>query len=197
MMNSQKLNRDFWENKYLEKETQWDAGAITTPIKEYVDQLTSKELKILIPGAGNGYEAEYLWKKGFKNVFILDFAKEPLDNFKNRNPDFPNVQLIRDDFFNLEDSFDLIIEQTFFCAISPDLRKHYATQMDKLLKPNGKLVGLLFDFPLSEVGPPFGGDYQSYHSLFSTIFVVRKLERCFNSIKPRRNKEFFILLEKL
>lgn len=195
-MTKLQLNKDYWNLRYQNNEIGWDAGKITTPIKEYIDQLSDKKIKILIPGAGNSYEAEYLWKQGFKNVFVLDFVEKPLVNLKTRIPDFPEEQLILNDFFELNDSYDLIIEQTFFCALNPNLRQKYVNQMNKLLRPKGKIVGILFNFPLSEQGPPFGGDFETYHSIFSPIFAIRKLEPCYNSIKPRAEKEFFILLQK-
>ena len=37
---------NYWEERYQKGETGWDAGQITTPIKEYIDQLTNKNLKI-------------------------------------------------------------------------------------------------------------------------------------------------------
>ncbi|WP_177763683.1 methyltransferase domain-containing protein [Flavobacterium sp. I3-2] len=191
------LDKEYWKKRYVANEIGWDAGAVTTPIKEYVDQLENKDLKILIPGAGNAHEAEYLWKQGFKNVYVLDFVQEPLSNLKTRIVDFPEKQLILGDFFELNDSFDLILEQTFFCALNPDLRTEYVQQMYRLLKKNGKLAGVLFDFPLTEQGPPFGGDFESYFSLFNPIFAIKKLELCYNSIKPRAQKELFVLLEKL
>lgn len=39
----------------------------------------------------------------------------------------------------------VLMEQTFFCAINPSLRKDYVAKMHELLAPNGKLVGVLFD----------------------------------------------------
>ena len=113
------LNSEYWNSRYLNNDYGWDAGEITTPLKTYFDQLTNKELKVLIPGAGNSYEAQYLFEKGFKNIFVLDYAAEPLRNFKERNPDFPDANLIQDDFFKHVGQYDLIIEQTFFCAIDP------------------------------------------------------------------------------
>ena len=65
------LNEAFWDNKYKSGKTGWDIGSISTPLKKYFDQLTNKELKILIPGGGNSYEAEYLHKLGFKNVYVV------------------------------------------------------------------------------------------------------------------------------
>jgi thiopurine S-methyltransferase len=190
------LNKTFWESRYLENSTGWDIGYISPPIKTYIDQLTNKDLKILIPGAGNSYEAEYLWKKGFKNVFIVDIANQPLNNFIKRLPEFPEEQLINKDFFELNDSFDLIIEQTFFCAIQPNLREDYSIKMDEILKKNGKIVGLLFNFELTDEGPPFGGSKTEYINLFSSVFNIKTLEKSYNSIKPREDKELFFIFEK-
>ena len=60
-----KLNENFWNNKYINNETGWDLKAPSTPLKEYIDQLENKNIRILIPGCGNAYEAEYLLKQGF------------------------------------------------------------------------------------------------------------------------------------
>ena len=53
-------------------------------LKEYVDQLENKELKILIPGCGNAYEGEYLMKHRFKNTHLIDISQEALNGFKKR-----------------------------------------------------------------------------------------------------------------
>jgi methyl halide transferase len=185
---------NYWEERYLKGETGWDAGTITTPLKEYIDQLTDKNSKILIPGAGNGYEFDYLINKGFKNVYVVDIAETPLENIKTRKPEFAS-HLIHSDFFALDITFDLILEQTFFCALPPQIRSQYVEKMAELLLPKGKLAGLLFDFPLTSDGPPFGGSKEEYIKLFSTKFEIKKLERAHNSIKPRENKELFFIFE--
>lgn len=192
-----KFDKNFWEERYRNNKTGWNIGYISTPIKTYIDQLTNKDIKILIPGAGNSYEAEYLWNNGFKNTFVVDIAKQPLINLKNRVPDFPENQLIHEDFFNVTDDFDLIIEQTFFCALDPILRKNYASKMYELLKENGKIAGLLFDFELTNDGPPFGGSKDEYLVYFSNLFNIIVLERAYNSIEPRMNRELFFIFEKI
>ena len=83
------LSEGFWENKYKKNKTGWDLGEVSPPLKTYFDQLTNKNLKILIPGGGNSYEAEYLFKNGFKNVYVVDISETALKNIKNRVPDFP------------------------------------------------------------------------------------------------------------
>ena len=196
MMNSY-LTKSFWEDKYVNFETGWDIGYISTPIKSYIDKLKNKEISILIPGAGNAYEAEYLYNSGFKNIHVLDIVEQPLKNLENRIPNFPEDSLIQEDFFNHDGKYELIIEQTFFCALDPGLRLDYAKKMNDLLVTNGRLSGLLFDFPLNHNGPPFGGNISEYQNLFSKFFNIHSLSPCYNSILPRQDREVFIIFEKI
>ncbi|RZN83201.1 MAG: SAM-dependent methyltransferase [Winogradskyella sp.] len=190
------LNADYWENRYQNQNTSWDIGEISNPIKKYIDQISDKDIKILIPGAGNSYEAEHLWQSGFKNIYVLDIAESPLKNLKIRIPDFPNEQCLLMDFFDLNMKFDLILEQTFFCALNPSLREHYVAKTNNLLNEKSKLTGLLFDFELTEKGPPFGGDKKSYEELFQNSFKIKTLESAYNSIEDRKDKELFFIFEK-
>jgi thiopurine S-methyltransferase len=190
------LSEGFWGNKYKTNKIGWDLGEVSPPLKTYFDQLTNKELKILIPGGGNSYEAAYLFKNGFKNVFVVDICQNPLENLKNRVPSFPEHQLIHGDFFDLEATFDLIIEQTFFCAINPDLREKYASKMNDLFVEKGKLVGLLFDAKLNEDHPPFGGNREEYLSYFENYFSLDIFQKCYNSYQNRQEMELFIKLIK-
>jgi len=189
------LSNDFWNNRYKTNDFGWDIGDVSEPLKKYIEQVDNKELKILIPGAGNAYEAEFLFKLGFKNVYVLDFAEAPLKNIKKRLPEFPNHQLIQQDFFAHKGQYDLIIEQTFFCAIDPILRSKYVQQMHELLAPNGKLVGLMFNDALNADKPPFGGNKEEYQKLFEDTFDIKKMEPCYNSIKPREGRELFVMIQ--
>jgi len=191
-----RFDKAYWESKYSTEATGWDIGYAAPPLKDYFNQLTNKELKILIPGGGNCYEAEYLFEQGFENIFVIDIAKQPLKNLKARFPNFPDNHLIHDDFFNHKGKYDLIVEQTFFCALDPVLRKKYVEKMAELLNEHGKLAGLLFDFELTDDGPPFGGSSAEYLQLFSEKFTIKKLERCYNSIQPRAGRELFFIFEK-
>ena len=198
MKNEDLETKNYWTQRYREDRTGWDIGYPSTPLKTYFDQLENKELSILIPGAGNAYEAEYLFNNGFKNVFILDISEIPLVAFKKRNPDFPDSQLIQGDFFTHNKTYDLIIEQTFFCSFPPleATRKAYAKQMSKLLNTNGKLVGLWFDIPFTDdlEKRPFGGDKTLYLSYFAPYFKVKTFETCYNSI-PKRNELFGVFIK--
>lgn len=185
---------EYWNQRYLKDNTPWDIGYASPPITEFFKGGITTDTRVLIPGAGNAHEAGWLWENGYTNVWVADIAEQPLRNLQAKYPSFPAAQLLHTDFFNLEDQFDLIVEQTFFCALPPDWRKKYVQQMKSLLKPGGQLVGLLFDFPLTEEGPPFGGSHQEYKDLFTDHFEIIKMERSFNSIKPRQDREIFINL---
>lgn len=188
--------KEYWTKRYREQNTGWDIGYVSPPLKAYIDQIENKKINILIPGAGNAYEAQYLYEQGFKNTYVLDISLHPLENFAERNPDFPKSQLIAADFFEYSDTqFDLILEQTFFCSFSPtpENRKKYAERMAQLLRPGGKLVGVWFDFPLTRQAEnrPFGGSQEEYLSYLTPHFEVITMERCYNSIPPRQERELF------
>jgi hypothetical protein len=68
--------------------------------------------------------------------------------------------------------------------------------MTSLLKPNAKLIGLFFEFPLTKVGPPFGGSKAKYINLFQDDFTIKVLEKSYNSIKPRKGNELFFIFTK-
>jgi SAM-dependent methyltransferase len=186
-----KLNTNYWSKRYQNNETAWDIGAPSTPLKEYIDQLENKNIKILIPGCGNAYEAQYLFENGFKNVFVIDLSPIPLQNLKKRVPNFPDNQLLEGDFFELTNQFDLILEQTMFCAIEPRLRTAYARKSSELLVEKGKLVGVLFNREF-EGGPPFGGKKDEYFRYFSNYFEKVDIQDCYNSINPRMGSEVFL-----
>lgn len=194
------LDEKYWSNRWLKNETGWDIGYPSTPIKEYIDQLKNNALSVLIPGCGNAYEAEYLYKKGFKNTFVLDISIEALQRFKQRFkqrfPDYPEQNLFHEDFFEHTKKYDLIIEQTFFCAINPSLRSKYAEKAYELLNRGGKLAGLLFNENLVPGNPPFGGNKNEYLQYFEPYFNILVFDECYNSIKPREKRELFVILSK-
>lgn len=191
------LSATYWNDRYLLEQTGWDIGSISRPLKEYIDTLTDTQIEILIPGAGNAHEAFYLLEKGFSHVTILDIAPALTRKLIEKWPPekYPGLQILTGDFFTHTGSYDLILEQTFFCAINPTKRESYVQKMNSLLKNNGKLVGLLFnrEFPAS---PPFGGKEEDYRQLFQKGLRIHSLETCYNSIPQRADTELFLIAEK-
>ncbi|HLP10686.1 MAG TPA: methyltransferase domain-containing protein [Flavobacteriales bacterium] len=193
-MQANQYNDAYWTERWKTGETQWDIGYPSTPLKEYIDQLTNKNMHILLPGAGNAWEGIYLIEQGFTNTIILDISPEPLERLKNQY-NIPAKNLVHADYFEHNGQYDLILEQTFFCALDPSLRKKYVEKTHSLLKPGGKLAGVLFNAELNTDHPPFGGNQKEYEELFKPCFNMR-IENCYNSIKPRQNRELFIQFAK-
>ena len=190
------LDRAYWEERYGNNETGWDIGGPSTPLKEFIDQLGNKDLRILIPGAGRAYEAEYAHRQGFSNVHVIDLTDAPYKDLLLRYPDFPKENLLVGDLFDHEERYDVILEQTCFCALAPALRPAYVERMHRMLNPGGKLVGVLFDDPLNTEHPPFGGDRDTYLALFRKHFPDVLMEPCRNSIPPRAGRELWIQARK-
>ena len=191
------LDADYWQNRYDSGTDAWDLGAPSTPLTTYIDQLTDKQQRILIPGCGPAWEGQYLHENGFRNVWLMDLTGGPFKGFLERCPDFPREHLLIGDFFAHSGQYDLIIEQTFFCALDPSLRERYTEKMRDLLAPEGKLVGVLFDDPQpgkTPGEPPFGGNRVEYENLFKRHFGQVRIAPCYNSIAPRAGREAWIAM---
>jgi methyl halide transferase len=191
------LDEHYWSNRYQNNTDAWDLKTVSTPLKEYFDQLTDKNISILIPGCGNAYEAEYLLQLGFTNITLIDISPVPVKRLQEKFASHlhKEIKIILGDFFALNHSFDLIVEQTFFCAIDLSLRQQYANKMYELLKVGGKLVGVMFNCAF-EVSPPFGGSKEEYELLFAQKFTIKTLDTCYNSIEKRSGNEVFVILQK-
>lgn len=193
---SKALDRDYWNDRYTKGESSWDIGYVSTPLKEYIDQLDNKNITILIPGCGNAYEAAYLLQKGFSNITLIDISTVAAEAVKEKFASYGDkLKVIKGDFFELHQKFDLVLEQTFFCALDPSLRKNYAEKMYDLLKQDGKLVGLFFNRSFDD-SPPFGGDKEEYMALFAPLFDILVMEKAYNSIEKRMGSELFVIARK-
>jgi SAM-dependent methyltransferase len=195
------MEENYWEARYQAGNTGWDLRQVSPPIAAYADQIPAdaRNLSVLIPGCGNGYEALYLLQQGFTNVTMLDIAPTAVEALRKRldveSPGWNNhLRLVCGDFFTHEGAYDLILEQTFFCALDPGMRPDYVRQMKHLLKPGGKLAGVFFNREF-EGGPPFSGSLQEYIDRFSPYFGIKTSETCYNSIPPRAGNEVFIILQ--
>ncbi len=184
----------YWTQRYDEGRTGWDMGTASPALVAYMEDVADKQIEILIPGAGNAYEAEYLHDQGYEQVYVMDISERPLHNLRERVPDFPVDHLLQEDFFQSTGQYDLVLEQTFFCSFLPTVenREAYALKMSELIRPGGQLVGLWFDHPLQSDGArPFGGSREEYIGYLQPYFEVKTMARCYNSIKPRQGKELF------
>ncbi|HEV3324255.1 MAG TPA: methyltransferase domain-containing protein [Puia sp.] len=191
------LNAGYWNERYDNGKTGWDMQQVSPPLQAYFAQLRDKTCSILIPGCGNAYEAAWLQQQGFSSITLADISEVLTSGLRKKFGDNPNsnIRLITGDFFDLSGQYDLIVEQTFFCALDPSLRTRYVQKIDDLLNPGGKLIGLLFDRNFVG-GPPFGGHKEEYRLLLEKKFKIKTLAPCYNSIPPRAGTELFFIAER-
>ena len=110
--------------RHQNNDTPWHIGLVSTPIKEYIDQIKNKKISVLIPGAGHPHEAAYLAEHGFEDITICDISPTAIQNIQTELHEYPQIKYLCTDFFNIEGNYDLILEQSFFCAINPSLREN-------------------------------------------------------------------------
>lgn len=191
-----KLDQKFWDDRWKNQQTGWDIGDVSPAIADYIELIPDKQAKILIPGCGNAYEARHLIDKGFQDITLVDISPIATSILKEEFDIYPQVSVYNLDFFRLDGRYDYIIEQTFFCALDPDLREAYAQKMSALLSEGGLLFGLMFDTRFENSGPPYGGEASEYLQLFEPFFSEVSITKTDRSIAPRQGTEVFIELKK-
>jgi thiopurine S-methyltransferase len=187
---------DYWEQRYENKTDKWDLGHVSEPLRNIIDTIGNKNYRILIPGAGNAYEAEYLIKSGFTDVTVLDLAATPLLQLKKRLHPREQIKIVQQDFFDHVGTYDVILEQTFLCALEPRFRKSYIIKSHELLKKDGFIQGVLFNFQSKRNEPPYTATLKEYENLFRKRFEIVKLENCLTSEPSRQGKELIIKMKR-
>jgi thiopurine S-methyltransferase len=186
-----KLDQSYWNERYLSAQTGWDLGKVSRPLQFIIDSISDKNASILIPGAGNAHEAHYLLSQGFQNVTVLDIAPAPVNELKQLFQGKP-ITVLQGNFFNHHGTYDIILEQTFFCALESRFRESYPKKTVQLLTDKGVLTGVLFNFTQQRTEPPYGGTAEEYRSLFDPYFNLNSIEPCTFSEEDRKGKELFI-----
>jgi SAM-dependent methyltransferase len=161
---------DFWETRYRDHVTPWDAGKVPASLQGYLPKMP-KSARVLIPGCGSAYEAGYLAEKGF-DVLAIDFSPAAVELAKKNLSRFGDIVRLTDFFdFDYGKPYEVIYDRAFLCALPPRMWPQYATRTAQLLRPGGELVGF-FLFKETEKGPPFGTTPEALHALFDHYFEL-------------------------
>jgi SAM-dependent methyltransferase len=145
---------EFWEKRFRENFTPWDAGGTPALLERFL-KTEPRGRRVLIPGCGSSYEVRAFAQAGCE-VVAIDFAPAAVE--RARRILGPLAKLVRlEDFFMFDPGgpFDLVYERAFLCALPRRLWPRYALRVVELLRPGGRLAGFFF-FDDIERGPPFG-----------------------------------------
>ena len=144
----------FWDVRYRERFTPWDAGAVPRQLREYVGQ-NAPPGRVLVPGCGSGHDVRFFAESGW-DVNGIDFSAAALEAAAPVLGPFAD-RVRRADFFSpaLSPPFELIYERAFLCALPREAWPRWSARMAELTPPGGRIAGYFFIDPGVQRGPPF------------------------------------------
>lgn len=191
------LGADFWDARYRSGDTGWDLGEPSPPFVRLDAAGIIAPCRVAVPGCGRGWDVAYLAERGYR-VTGIDFSPQAIAATRERLAEAgAEAEGMEADLFDLpkdlEASFDLVLEQTCFCAIDPARRLDYVEAAHRLLAPGGRLIGLFYACK-GEGGPPFTTDPDEVRALFSDRFEIRSLALTPHSHTRRQGEEWLGVL---
>ena len=164
-MPSDSSKPDFWETRYRDGVTPWDAGRVPLGLVNWL-KTQPPGRRVLVPGCGSGYEVQHFAEHG-DDVLGIDFSVPALE--RARKLALPVRQA---DFFALDEpAFDVVYERTFLCALPRQRWPDWSARIALLVRPGGLLAGFFF-FDDNERGPPFGIAMARLHELLDAAFTL-------------------------
>lgn len=178
---------DFWETRYRDNVTPWDAGTVPQSLRSHAAKL-KPGARILIPGCGSAYEAGWLAEQGFE-VLAIDFSPAAVQRAQQVLGTRAGLVRLADFFeFDAGGPFDVIYERAFLCALPPKLWPRYPGRCAELLKPDGTIAGFWF-FAETPKGPPFGTTQAALDALLQPGFQRSEDQPVTDSIPVFQGKE--------
>ena len=161
---------DFWDIRYRDGTTPWDAGGVPPRLLAWLEKQDSG-MRVLVPGCGSGYEVRLFAERG-DDVLGIDFSDAALARLGNLAG-----RVRKADFFELaERPFDLIYERTFLCALPRPLWPDWGRKIAELVRPGGRLAGFFY-LNDNQRGPPYGISADRLRELLEGAFMKEEDER--------------------
>lgn len=176
---------EFWEKRFREGITPWDAGRVPARLTRFL--AAEPPARVLIPGCGSAYEVRAFVDAGWE-VTAIDYAPAAIERARIELGELAgHVRLA--DFFRFDvPLIDLIYERAFLCALPRHLWFDYAARVGELLRPGGRIAGFYF-FSNELRGPPFGLGAGQLPSLLEPAFACVDDEAVEDSLPVFAGKE--------
>ncbi len=187
----------FWEDAYQEGRDAWDLGGPTPVFRRLLRSGEFPPGRIIVLGAGRGYDAREFARHGFE-VTAVDFAADAAREMRRLADPAAPVAILQADIFELppamDGTFDYVLEYVCYCAIDPQRRGEYADVVTRLLKPGGVFIDLALPIDDYAGGPPFAVSIAELLDLFAERgFVLLRREIPVDSIPRRRGREELLI----
>ena len=194
---------EYWEKRYQRNQAYWDMEGVSPILKELLDHpLFPKTGRVLVPGAGKGYDAAHLASVGY-DTLAVDFAQSAylsLSDYAEKNS---KLSVLKLDLFDLTpkstETFDIVFEYTCFSAIHPGRRDEYFEVWHKMLKPDGIIVAAFFPVinHTDLEGPPHPTSEGELMARLDGVFEIVDTYKPKSSIPSREGKEKVWFLKKV
>jgi cyclopropane fatty-acyl-phospholipid synthase-like methyltransferase len=169
------MSRDYWENRYQTGDMQWEKGAPSPGLVDFLAQ--HPELKrgtVCVPGCGTGHDVREFAKAGFA-AHGFDLAPSAIRLSQEKTAaaglkaDFHLADFLADEPFQ---KFDWVFEHTLFCAIRPEQRDDYVHAVLRWLKPGGFYLAVNYLVTEDDDGPPWRTSREEQLKRFSPHFEL-------------------------
>jgi SAM-dependent methyltransferase len=179
---------DFWEKRFRENATPWDAGGVPEILKRFAERHPDKG-RVLIPGCGSAYEARYLAEQGWQ-VSAIDFSEAAVVAATRVLGRWSHLVRCADfySFVGDDQPFDAVYERAFLCALPRRAWAEWARRMAQVLRPGGLLFGVFY-FDSNQKGPPFGIEPDELEALLVPNFDRIEDEPVEDSIPVFKGRE--------
>ena len=179
---------DFWDRRFRENFTPWDAGGVPAVLTRFAARHPGKG-RVLIPGCGSAYEARYLAEQGWQ-VSAIDFSEAAIEAAQRVLGEWKHLARCADfhGFEGDELPFDAVYERAFLCALPRRAWEGWARRMAEIVRPGGLLMGVFF-FDTNQKGPPFGIVPHELDALLAPGFERLEDEPVEDSIPVFKGKE--------
>jgi thiopurine S-methyltransferase len=183
------MEKEFWIQAWEEGRTGFNQAEAHPALEKYLPQFgLNKDTKTLVPLCGKSVDLLYLAKLGF-NVHGVEFYEQAVSEFfaENNLPSpkidesgkfktfsIPRITLSVGDFFQLpsEPEYDFIYDRAALVALPQNMRPQYAQHLGQMLKPEGHILMVAYDYDQSEMeGPPFSVTEDEIKQLFPAFAI--------------------------
>ncbi len=197
-LNQNVQSPDYWTKRYENESTKWELNGPATALKSIMPQLKLSSQRIAVLGAGSCEDAGYLASLGHF-VTAIDFSGEAIARARKKFSQTERLKFIECDIFHLpaslDQSFDMIFEHTCYSAVDPTKRSQLVKVWNRLLTPQGHLLGIFFAIDKRQ-GPPFGGSEWELKKRLDKYFRPLYWTRWREENYPRAGQELVVFAQK-
>lgn len=183
------MEKEFWIKAWEDGRTAFNQSEPHPALEKYLPQFgLNKDTKTLVPLCGKSVDLLYLAKLGFDVYGVELYEKAVAEFFSENNLPAPKVEETSDfknfsipritlsvgDFFKLptDSQFDFIYDRAALVALPIEMRTRYAQHLTSLLKPEGHMLLVAYDYDQPEMeGPPFSVSEDEIRKLFPAFAI--------------------------